>query len=170
MTFDKTAQPPEYHEFFKRKKLKARIRGHLMERYDGVFLAAPAIFKSPVADLDLLAFASEHFAPPVYIGISETLNDRLETHANELTKLIYTGPPPPSATFTSAEISEGLTKLYREPSFAERAGTAIQTIPNLGVNSFIVKVVEMPAGYSKQHLESVEYFLNRTFIPMYGWR
>ena len=157
----------EYYKIFKQKKVEVNIEGNLRERYNGEVKHTyyDKDFKDSGVDFDLCNISSIAFSPPLYIGISINLNERLRTHADELQKIFYKKvalSPPTSLGKTDFDT------IVESGHFAQRIGFSITSFSTIDLNSLLIKTLELPAGYSWAKLQSVERYLNRTFIPIYG--
>ena len=157
----------DYYKIYKQKKVEVIIEGNLKEKYNGEVrnIYHDKDFKDTGVDFDLCNLASLAFSPPLYIGISINLNKRIKDHANELQKIYY------DQIALSAPTSLQKTDfdtIVESRHFAQRIGFTIKSFPSIDLNSLFIKTIELPSGYSWATLQSVERYLNRTYIPIYG--
>lgn len=157
----------QYYELFKQKKINIDIQGNLKEGYKGEVKSHfnHSDFNDPSIDLDLCEYASYVFCPPLYIGISNNLKQRLRTHYTELEK-IYNGIKP-IPTVTKVGQTQFDT-IIESSHFAQRIGFTIKGLNNITLDDIFVKTIELDSSYSWLELQKVEKYLNRTFIPIYG--
>jgi hypothetical protein len=156
----------EYYKIFKQKRVKVDIEGELQERYLGNAQATfdENNFPSTGVDFDLGGIASFAFSPPLYIGISKKLGNRLKDHTNELLDVYYKRPMPSPLPLGKTEFDT----IYESKHFASRIGYTLKNHTTVGLTSFRIKTLEMPSGYTWQDLQRVERYVNRTYIPVYG--
>lgn len=140
----------EYHEVFKDRSLEARARGDLLEEYTGK-LSLQEIDLEMVNRFGLLKDATIAFSPPLYIGITvdQTLKKRLKDHRKVLNDSIY------------GEVDD-------TGEFGERIALVLNRGDNIGVNDFFTRVIPVEDPKNREQIEEIEYYLNRTYVPMYG--
>ena len=153
----------DYHGIYKSRTLNAFISGNLKEQYEGTLYAKALSYPSS-EDRALLEAAAEAFSPPLYIGVSSDLRNRLSTHSEMLKDAMYT-----------AELSESPNEQVQSDTNEESASFAARMSlyardTSLGVTAFHVRMIVLPEGYARHKLLSVETFLNRTYTPHYGLR
>lgn len=157
----------DYFKLFKQKKVTVSLKGALSEEYTGEakhIYSKKTFLKHSSPDFELCTLASFAFCPPLYIGISSDLNQRLDEHYSELQK-VYFGKKvlaPPKLGKTDFDT------IVESAHFAERIGHTLRGLPDIDLTALLIKTIEMPTSYSKTDLQKVEYYLNRTFIPIYG--
>jgi hypothetical protein len=140
----------DYHGVFKARNLETEARGDLLEKYTGDLSLEQVEFEM-VSDFGLLKSATAAFSPPLYIGITvdRTLKERLEEHRDVLNSAIY------------GEISD-------PGEFGERIAEVLKKGGNIGLNGFFARVLPVPEPRNRRQIEEVEYYLNRTYVPLYG--
>lgn len=156
----------KYSQIFKQKRVDVTIKSNLSESFEGAIVHAnhdKDIFDAGI-DLNLCNLASIAMCPPLYIGISSRLGQRLGQHVDEFDKIIKGAIPIPVATLTASQFDT----IYESQHFAARMGFVVKDLSNLNANNLLIKTIELPTGYNKRELQRVETFLNRTFIPIYG--
>lgn len=103
------------------------------------------------------------FAPPIYIGISRNLHNRLREHKRELETSLNS-----INKNTNNEIPDFNSDSASESSaFGERIARVLRDKNYIGTNSLFIKTVEFD-NIQKEELFDIEYFLNRTFTPIFG--
>ena len=171
--FDPQINHVDYHKVFKNKRINIGIKGNLQEIYKGSLECFPHTFSNhPISDLSALAECTDFFSPPIYIGIAKkSLADRLPQHVDKLTRLLYPKHPKAQAQAAAAQAATTVVTDDDDSSiFAQRIHSAISGIKNVGLTSFVVKTVEMTPNYPEVEIRALEYFLNRTYVPIYGRR
>ena len=158
-----------YFKLFKQKRLNVDAKGNLKESYSGhiqnTFFEKD--FQMPNVDFDLCQIASLAFCPPLYIGMSKNLNQRLKDHYSELEK-IYTGK---IELQESTELGPlDFDTAYESSHFAQRIGHIISGLNSIRLNSLFIKTIELGEDYESPELRKVEKYLNRSFVPIYGRR
>lgn len=140
----------DYHEVFKDRSLTTRARGDLLEEYSGE-LSLQEVDLEMVNDFSLLKEATAAFSPPLYIGITvdRTLKRRLKEHRKVLNDSIYGGVEDPG-------------------EFGERIALVLNRGGNISVNDFFTRVIPVENPESRKQLQEIEYYLNRTYVPIYG--
>ena len=140
----------DYHEVFKSQSLEAEAKGNLLKKYAGQ-LTLESVDMEMVNDFGLLEAATAAFCPPLYIGITvdQTLRKRLRDHREALNDAIY------------GEVND-------DSEFGERIAMVIKEGGNIGLNSFFARVISVPQPNNRKQIEEVEYYLNRTYVPIYG--
>ena len=165
--YGKNTKAQVYHDVFKQKEFRSLIKGTLQDSYEGCLSAKPYPFLEDIQNLDLLMEGVRQFSPPLYIGISVNLRQRIRTHLSSLNEFLYSRRPSYTAEISEMELDSEIESNY----FAQRIGAVIkQNMDSLDINSFFIKVIELDKHYPKSGLLEVEKFLNRTFIPHYGRR
>jgi len=162
------ANSTKYSQIFKHKRVKVNIEANLTEKFEGDLHHAgydTDIFQSKT-DMDICNLASIAMCPPLYIGISGKLGQRLKQHTDELEKIIKGAIPTPVDTIRKRQYDT----IYESQHFAERMGYVISKLNSLNAPNLLIKTLEMPMTYTKQDLQTIEKFLNRTYIPIYGRR
>lgn len=158
----------KYSQVFKQKRVKVNIKSNLSENYEGDLPHVDmdsSIFDSSL-DINLCNIASIAMCPPLYIGISKDLKDRLSQHVDEFNKIVKGTIPTPVPTLSSTQFDT----IYESQHFAQRMGFVVSKLSNLNSTNLLIKTIEMPMGYSRLELFKVEKFLNRTYFPIYGRR
>jgi len=156
----------EYYKIFKQKKVGVDIKGNLKEHYEGEARNKYVDNTYSIQNMDysLCELASYVFCPPLYIGISKDLNERLNTHAKELEKIYIGGKILPTPSLGKTDFDT----IVESAHFAERLGYSLKSFPTVDLNAIYVKTIEMPAQYTWTELQKVEKYLNRTYTPIYG--
>lgn len=140
----------DYHEVFKDRRLETKARGDLLEEYSGE-ISLQEIELEMVSDFELLKDATVAFSPPLYIGVTvdQNLRKRLKDHRKVLNDAIYGG-------------------VDDAGEFGERIALVLNQGGNISVNDFFVRVVPVEDPESRDQIEEIEYYLNRTYVPIYG--
>lgn len=157
-----------YSQVFKHKRAKIDIQSNLSEQFQGFVQHVghdKDIFDT-TTDLNICNVASIAMCPPLYIGISTKLRTRLSQHVDELDKIIKGIKPTPVSTVLKSQFDT----IWESQHFAQRMGYVIKKLNNRNANNLLIKTIEMPVGYAKKDLQTIETFLNRTYIPIYGRR
>lgn len=162
------AQPGwTFAQFFLNRELIVEAKGSLREAYRG------RIFRQTDADFrdrnDLIEGATTVFCPPIYIGISKNIRNRLTTHVRKLREVLASAP---EAAGNSAEsVKAGVQTDTDEESsvFGSRIGAKLHDAGLRSEEILFVKVMYVERSASSQ-LRDTEYLLNRSFFPVFGKR
>jgi len=164
MIFNKRNSINEYSEIFHQKKLEAKIKGNLGEKYEGSLRQIPKDFKNDIFKKNDLSLISKVFAPPIYIGVSNNLCSRLTQHANELDDILYSS----KYEYVHDLFDEDLDSPKESKYFASRLGKVLKKKRSIDLNSLLIKTCEFDDIMTRKEIYNLEYFLNRTYKPLYG--
>lgn len=164
LIFKKRNSINEYSEVFHQKKLDAKISGNLGENYEGPLRQIPKVFKKDLFKKNNLSLISKAFAPPIYIGVSNDLCSRLIQHADELDDILYSS----KYEYVHDLSDEDLDSPRESKYFASRLGKVLKKKKSIDLNSLLIKTCEFDDIMTRQEIYSLEYFLNRTYKPLYG--
>ena len=169
----------DYYKIFNNKIFSAKFSSKFNEEYHGDNIKHKdegenqqyINNKSFVSNESLaLKFSALFMSPPVYIGQSTNLKDRLDTHFAELNTKIGTSEEALKAEMDGDENNyENLDK-----RFASRICYQLKSgnnRNNWNIDNFIVRVMLFKdTDMSAEKVEHVEGILNRTFKPIMGKR
>ncbi len=164
-TPNRSADMTTYDSIYAAKSYDIFAQAHLGERLTGKITRAPFTnSRAPEFSRATLA-ASTIFCPPLYIGISTNIKGRLSTHYNALVNFL--ARPINLISYVSGEPEDDTEA--ESSIFAERIGSLLKQNNVSNPGRLFVKVVYVQ-GATKRELEQAEFFVNRTFIPLYGRR
>lgn len=162
----------DYHTFFKQITYDIHLKNFLGDEYKGEVSAEDFrdLSRNDTTGDEFMKLATAFFSPPIYIGISEKdVSSRLSDHKRILSEIINKGRVPNSLHEIFRERAE--LKYQDLSQFAERAGELVIE-RELFERNFLIKVINFKDGNSYRDAEfdikELEYFLNRTFIPLLG--
>jgi hypothetical protein len=123
-------------------------------------------FEGDVEYLETLKSLYWAFAPPLYVGISNNLHGRLNTHRRQLLEFVSSAT---SSEAQEVDMDKAAADTEQESRFfAGRVGQALKTL-RLSPDSLFVKCVV--ADPSNAHLiKQIEQALNYSLAPHYGRR
>lgn len=157
----------EFHSVMVHRNLDVEARGELGEKYSGKMSREDFPFEKKYRKEDFqlenislpdekISLVSDIFAPPIYIGISQNLHNRLREHKNSLMKILYYRDEDSDADDETSDSDFGkrIARILKEKNYRD-------------INSLFIKTVEFE-DIQREELWAIEYFLNRTFIPIFG--
>lgn len=181
----------EYHDVFKPKRFSVSLSSDFRDRYSGSanndsrlsrvedddlgFLKTNKSFhKSSQETMNLL---TEIFSPPLYIGRSKNLQDRIRKHfqqfddklkskrtwfdTNDLSRYMEEG-------FPSEKIDDDLESSYFGERLAYFMLKAANGDTSFDQNNLFVKIVIFKKVNYPEEINDFEYFLNRSYCPIFG--
>jgi hypothetical protein len=162
-----TSLSKKYHDLYTDKEYWVTIEGNFKQKYEG-----PLNLSSINASLDNKALgdicenASVIFSPPLYLGIARNLRDRLCQHVKSLKD--YKFKRAESIDIECDDLDTDKESDYFGQSFGSRfLNEYDESGKNYGHNDLFCRVIEC-RKMSKRQLQQAEYYLNRTFKPIYG--
>jgi len=157
----------DYFKIFKQKKVGVNVEGELREAYTGEAKATYNVsdYSDNPVDFTLFNLISYIYSPPLYIGISINLNERLNTHKSELEKILSGKQKLTTSTIPGRT---SFDDILESKHFAQRVGFSIKAHNNIGTASMYIKTIEAPLGYPRNNLLKIEKYFNRTYTPIYG--
>lgn len=159
LTSNWTNDLTSYHKVFCRKTLDIKIKGNFAETYQTSTKLQELNFDRDFNDPKVLSEISQHFCPPIYIGISlKSLRYRLNQHKKQLINFVSL------PSYLESEIE----KMDTDTHFAYRVGEMIRSFPDITEANMFVKTFIFPDGISKKEAEDIEFFFNRTYRPLFG--
>ena len=161
-----TNNTTKYSQVFKHKRIKINVESNLSDVFKGHIdhVGHDTDIFNPVIDLTVCNLASIAMCPPLYIGISKDLGQRLTNHKDELDKILKGIIPTPVDTISKRKFDT----IWESQHFAQRMGFVISKLNNHNAQNLLIKTLEMPSTYPWSDLQKVEAFLNRTYFPIYG--
>ena len=158
-----------YYDFYKSESYSAFLKGNLLQNFQGKLLAQKTQkFEESENYFDdqLLEKVSSNFSPPIYIGISTDLHERLNTHKkrlqnhlNDISKITNL-----RSGFRSKADSDKESEV-----FAQRLAKLLMDSGNLYESNLLVKIIYIEKKRIKKDvLLNIENFLNRTYHPLLG--
>mgnify|MGYP005855346677 CR=1 FL=1 len=154
----------EYHERHNNKKYKANISGSFGEKIIGDLYSRRKFSRKSVEKERFLVDLTMSLAPPLYIGISNNLKRRLLDHAEYLKLFVYGEITKTKSKLARKDIDTEIESTF----FAGRLGSAMKDLHSINLNNLYVKIFEFENDISKKDLLEIEFFLNRTYKPIYG--
>jgi hypothetical protein len=151
-----------FFRIFRSKSLAVTARGTLGEEFIGTLRRS-----GPPAAADIaktaLASACTVFAPPLYVGMSIHVRDRLAQHLSCLMTQLALGTPAvePDHPEASPDTDE------ESRSFGERVAKSLVSVGDNGAHSLFVKILYLP-DLGPQQLRDIEFVVNRSYFPLFG--
>ena len=161
-TLDRSLDFSRYAEIFCSKALEVTASAPLKELYRGKVkreLDTSTLCSSTNSYMDEV---SSVFCPPIYIGISKRIKQRLTNHVRALNDVLYG-----SSESTQIDQSTGDDSEEESRFFGQRIGNLLQANGFKSSDVLYVKVVYQDK-YDPSELRAAEYFVNRTFLPLCG--
>lgn len=154
-----------YSRVFGSKNFTLEARSVLGERYQGTATRQPGFDPASHPFVSSVLTASTIFCPPVYIGISINIRQRLTLHLRRLNEALQSSESlPPTDDATEQQDTAG-----ESSAFGHRMGYLLRSNGIRDVERLFVKIVYQPQA-SAADLKKAEYFVNRTFLPFCGRR
>ena len=145
------------------KTLEITAKAPFNDRYFGP-LGRSTFDEAPhLSELKYLPLVTSVFAPPIYIGISDHIRGRLRSHYAALVDELA-GPGRSQDVALPNEDSDA-----ESSTFAARLGRLLRENGVGDTRGLFIKVTYLPDA-SRQELLDLEYYLNRTFVPILGRR
>jgi hypothetical protein len=140
-----------YHRILKKRSLSIRAKGYLKEKYEGN-MELKSVISEEAGESNFLEKVTKFFCPPIYIGIAEEqdLDERLEQHRKGINEVVLNG------------------ERDDKNEFADRIGKKIRKTEGVSINSLYAKAYPVKNNQRIKELKSIEFFLNRTYVPFYG--
>jgi len=151
----------DYHKIHKSKRMRTTIVGHLSEIYEGNAYSKEYEFRDSM-DFELLEAATSCFCPPIYIGVSNNMRSRLQTHCEQIEEIIHSGKKTTEPRQVDPDTDAESTL------FGDRIGIVLSSVKNIGLTSLFVITIAVKTNFPRAELFKIESFLNRTYIPIYG--
>jgi len=157
----------QYFSIYRNKKFTSNIKGVFNENYSGP-LTLSKKFDSSKIDSDtknIISDLSNLLNAPIYIGISDNLNRRLQQHCEKLQSFIF-DPSYPSYYLEWDERNEDTEE--ESSYFAERIGSVLKENKIKAINILFIRIYELEIDRKK--LLMVEKFFNQCLLPIFGKR
>jgi len=162
LSYDYKSERDEYHKIFRSSQLESEVKGVFKDVYSGKIQQKEYDFEKEMSFSKFLNVASLAFCPPLYIGISKNLSDRLETHRNKLNSLINNESSRNLIDDAKPDTDE------ESENFAIRLSRVINETDTIGIRNLRIKVLEATEKLDRDQVMDVEHYLNRTYTPFYG--
>lgn len=165
----------DYYKIFNNKKFTATFKAKFNEEYFGENIRNTEEDKNKeyikdksFSDKQKFAFqlSALFLSPPIYVGVSDDLKERLSTHFEELNIKIGTNFDELQDYYDESNNKESAAR------FASRICKAVKISDNRNswtINNFVVKVmVFKDEEMTNPIVQDIEGILNRTFKPTMG--
>ncbi|MBD3330539.1 hypothetical protein GF354_03330 [Candidatus Peregrinibacteria bacterium] len=168
--FNRNMDLLNYHKLFKQKRFDVKLKGNFQDYYKGKVQAEAlkkidkTIMQFPMDKLDLIEKATKLFCPPLYIGISNSLYHRLEIHSDQLQRKLFSNKEKNS--FDSNQINPDTDE--ESTYFGERLGAALKKLNEITMSVIYVQIILAEKKFEIESLKTIEYYLNRTYAPLFG--
>lgn len=157
----------QYFSIYRNKKFTSNIKGVFNENYSGQLTLSKKFDSSKIdsATKDIISDLSHLLNNPIYIGISDNLNRRLQQHYEKLQSCIFD----PSYPSYHLEWDEQKEDTEEESSyFGERVGSVMKENKIKAINILFIRIYELEIDRKK--LLEVEKFFNQCLLPIFGKR
>jgi len=157
-------------QLYRHSKLKSSVTGIFNLTFAGRLEATdegiPPSFVSSIGEHSLETLKSLFlvFAPPLYIGISNTLRTRLKAHRKNLQRFMSSADYIANETINESSIDSDSER--ESQYFGSRIGLALRTL-QLSPDTLYVKCV---VADDPSQLKNMEKALNFALTPQYGRR
>lgn len=166
---DPSASMKSYDALLASKSLDLTARGNLRENFQGTAARVPFMRDRSPEYVDAVLSATTVFCPPLYIGISTGIRERLKTHYDKLNSFLQRAATlPPQTTIASPDGPEEDSDIESNV-FGERMGSLLKKNGIQDPGQLFIKILYVP-GATKRDLERAEFFVNRAFVPLCGVR
>ena len=151
---------------FASKRMNVEVSGNLGERYQGILTKDPSFSGDISSFHDTVLTASTIFCPPLYIGISKNIKNRLSQHFKSLeAALLRSSNDDGDLILTNEDIDEDAESNV----FGERIGRVLRVNNIKTVAPLFIKVT-YPDQVSNADLLKAESYVNRLYVPICGRR
>jgi hypothetical protein len=157
----------QYYSLLRHKVFSTNVKGVFNENYEGKLTLTKRVDTSNIDPPTkyIIEELSKLINSPIYIGISDNLNRRLNQHYKDLTSFVYTGKK-------NSEILDWDDK-YEDTEeestyFGGRIGTILNENNIKAINILFVRIYEL--NVDRKNLLSIEKFFNQCILPIYGKR
>jgi len=162
LAYDYNTDHNDYHDVFKSSIITSTVEGIFKDVYTGPIKQQAFSFDENIVFSSFLNEVISLFCPPVYIGISSNLRNRLSTHRDELNSLLYS-----EEAFKYNENAK-IDSDGESYNFAIRLARVLRSVDSIGLRNLRIKVIEAGEGMKRDEVFAIEKYLNRTYTPIYG--
>jgi hypothetical protein len=154
-----------YSRIFGSKNFTLEAKSVFGERYQGAATRQPSFDPASHPFASSVLTASTIFCPPVYIGISINIRQRLMLHLKRLNEALQGA----ETLLPTDDMSEEQDTADESSAFGHRMGYLLRSNGIRDIERLFVKIIYQPQA-SAADLKKAEYFVNRTFLPFCGRR
>jgi hypothetical protein len=157
----------QYYSLLRHKKFSSNIKGVFNENYIGQLTLTKDIDLSLInpKTKEIIKELSQYINAPIYIGISNNLNRRLNQHNKRLTSFLFDSTKISNITEWDQKYEDTDDE---STYFAERIGSVLKENQINSINVLFVRVYEFEI--ERSNLLIIEKFFNQCLLPIYGKR